>query len=442
MINIKQFIFPNNNFIYLIIFIISKVVLFFLLDIKLSPVKYGYHLLDISLLQNDLFQSLKYLHSQPLLWNFFNGLVVKFFNANLNSITTFITLYHYFLTWFIFCLSSLLLNQFHKSKRSEILLFIFVIFNPTLIFYENIFSYAHTTCALFALLSYLSFKVFQKGDRIYELYIYLVLLILSLIWVLFQPILIFLSFILICIYKKFDKIRLITFLLVFIVSLLPSLKNKIVFDTFILSSKSGQDFGTVFYDWENYCGHPIKDKEKFIKKYKVNYSRDFNHPSLIGDISHFNNLGLIVLGEECFKKTLNRIKNEPLYYVKGRFLAFLASHGKFGFDYVYPNPEGWDKYYKGLKEVYENKNYKLVRQLVVFALMLMIYSTLCYVTFSKSYKKIKPGLLLTGLFYTYLISVGTLAGGTEQERIMYTGFFINIIFFATLLDILRKGNLK
>ncbi|MFL2902775.1 MAG: hypothetical protein ACJZ4W_03510 [Candidatus Pelagibacter sp.] len=230
--------------------------------------------------------------------------------------------------------------------------------------------------------------------------------------------------------------------MVFIVSLLPSLKNKIVFDTFILSSKSGQDFGTVFYDWENYCGHPIKDKEKFIKKYKVNYSRDFNHPSLIGDISHFNNLGLIVLGEECFKKTLNRIKNEPLYYVKGRFLAFLASHGKFGFDYVYPNPEGWDKYYKGLKEVYENKNYKLVRQLVVFALMLMIYSTLCYVTFSKSYKKIKPGLLLTGLFYTYLISVGTLAGGTEQERIMYTGFFINIIFFATLLDILRKGNLK
>ena len=116
MNNIKQYIFPNNGFIYLIIFIISKVVLFFFLDIKLSPINYGYHLLDISLLQNDLIQSLKYLHSQPLLWNFFNGLVVKFFDGNLNSITIFFTLYHYFLTWFIFCLSNLLLNQFHKNK--------------------------------------------------------------------------------------------------------------------------------------------------------------------------------------------------------------------------------------------------------------------------------------------------------------------------------------
>ena len=442
MNNIKQYIFPNNSFIYLIIFIISKVVLFFFLDIKLSPINYGYHLLDISLLQNDLIQSLKYLHSQPLLWNFFNGLVVKFFDGNLNSITIFFTLYHYFLTWFIFCLSNLLLNQFHKNKRSEIILFAFVIFNPTIIFYENIFSYAHTTCALFALLSYFTFKIFQNKKINYEIYAYLVLLILSSIWLLFQPILIILSFILICVYKKFNKIRLIGFLLIFIISLIPSLKNKIIFDTFTFSSKSGQDFGTVFYDWENYCGHPIKDKEKFTKKYKIKYNRDFNHPSLIGDISHFNNLGLIVLGEECFKKTLNRIKNEPLYYAKGRILAFLSSHGKFGFDYVYPNPKGWDKYYKGLKEIYENKNYKLIRQFLVFFLMITIYSTLCYITFSKSYKNIKPSLILTGLFYTYLISVGTLAGGTEQERIMYTGFFINIIFVATFLDILRKRNLK
>ena len=43
--------------------------------------------------------------------------------------------------------------------------------------------------------------------------------------------------------------------------------------------------------------------------------------------------------------------------------------------------------------------------------------------------KLRKGLFLSAVLYAYLLSVGTLAAGTEQERILYTGFVINVLFF-------------
>ena len=34
-----------------------------------------------------------------------------------------------------------------------------------------------------------------------------------------------------------------------------------------MNSKGGQDIGTVFYNWEEYCDHPIKNKKEYIDKY-------------------------------------------------------------------------------------------------------------------------------------------------------------------------------
>ena len=123
------------------------------------------------------------------------------------------------------------------------------------------------------------------------------------------------------------------------------IKNKIIFGVLTPSSKSSHYFGTVFYDWQEYCGHPITDKDHSTKKYFEKYNKHFDHPALVGEKSGFNNIGIIVLGENCLKITLNRIFDEPLIYIEGRARAFLASHGKFAFDYIHPNPIGWKKYY-------------------------------------------------------------------------------------------------
>ena len=50
----------------------------------------------------------------------------------------------------------------------------------------------------------------------------------------------------------------------------------------------------------------------------------------------------------------------------------------------------------------------------------------------KNNNKLKKGLLVSSIPYIYLLSVGTLAAATEQERIMYTGFVVYILFFIIL----------
>ena len=213
-------------------------------------------------------------------------------------------------------------------------------------------------------------------------------------------------------------------------SLIPMIKNKLIFNTFTASTKGGQDFGTVFYDWQEYCGHPIHDKDHFTKKYFEKYNKHFDHPALVGEKSKFNNIGIIVLGENCLKMTLNRIFDEPFIYIEGRARAFLASHGKFAFDYMYPNPIGWKKYYNYLDNLYKNKKIKLFRQILIFSIMMYIYFTILnFLILKKNEMKLRKGLFLSAVLYAYLLSVGTLAAGTEQERILYTGFVINVLFF-------------
>ena len=46
---------------------------------------------------------------------------------------------------------------------------------------------------------------------------------------------------------------------------------------------------------------------------------------------------------------------------------------------------------------------------------------------------LKNGLLISCIPYIYLLIVGTFAAGTEQERILYTGFVVNILFLIILL---------
>ena len=211
-------------------------------------------------------------------------------------------------------------------------------------------------------------------------------------------------------------------------------KNKIIFGVFTASSKSGQDFGTVFYDWRDYCGDPNKEMANYSKLYLKEFNKSFDHPSLVGEKSKYNNLGIIVIGRNCFQKTIKRIIENPYLYLDGRVRAFLASHGKFAFDYIYPIPQGWKKYYENISKLYENKKIKLLRQIIVFTLMMFIYFTIFrFMFFNRKNNALKNGLIIASIPYIYLLIVGTFAAGTEQERILYTGFVVNILFFIILL---------
>ena len=334
----------KNKFIFLVfIFFFTRIIIYNYFEIQINTPNYGYHLLDISLLKNDLFNSLIYLHSQPPLWNLFNGIIAKIMNGEINLISKFFNIYHCFLTLLIIYFFIKILREFYLNNKIELFIFFFITLNPSIIFFENIFHYTHTTLFFFTLNTYNIIKLFKTNNYKYEIYIYLNILILSFIWILFQPILLLIVFLSIRLLRKNSKKVFFVFSLIFIISLSPMIKNKIIFGVLTPSSKSGHDFGTVFYDWQEYCGHPITDKDHSTKKYFEKYNKHFDHPALVGEKSGFNNIGIIVLGENCLKMTLNRIFDEPFIYIEGRARAFLASHGKFAFDYMHPNPIGWKK---------------------------------------------------------------------------------------------------
>jgi len=425
----------KNKFIFLVfIFFFTRIIIYNYFEIQINTPNYGYHLLDISLLKNDLFNSLIYLHSQPPFWNLFNGIIAKIMNGEINLISKFFNIYHCFLTLLIIYFSIKILREFYLNNKIELFIFFFITLNPSIIFFENIFSYAHTTLFFFTLTTYNIIKLFKTNNYKYEIYIYLNILILSFMWILFQPILLLIVFLSIRLLRKNSKKVFFVFSLIFIISLSPMIKNKIIFGVLTPSSKSGQDFGTVFYDWRDYCGDPQKEMGIYKKKYFEEYNNTFDHPSLVGEKSGYNNLGIIVLGKNCFKVTLKRIIQNPLLYLEDRGKAFLASHGKFAFDYVYPNPIGWKKYYENVSNLYKNKKVKLSRQAIIFTIMMYIYFTILhFIFFSKNNNELKKGLLVSSIPYIYLLSVGTLGAANEQERILYTGFVVYILFFIILL---------
>tara|TARA_E500000178_G_scaffold343639_1_gene390710 strand:+ start:239 stop:1078 length:840 start_codon:yes stop_codon:yes gene_type:complete len=273
----------------------------------------------------------------------------------------------------------------------------------------------------------------------YEIGIYFCIFILGNIWLLFQPhILIPLAFLIIRFFKKSNLKVLIYPLILTILSLSPIIKNKFVFGEYILASKGGHDIKDIFYDWDKYCDHPQKDIKKYENIYFEKYKKNFDHPSLVGPKSKFNNVGMITYSQNCKKITFDRLIAEPKMYFKHRFLAFLAAHGKFGFDYIYPVPNGWKNFYSDIYKIYENKNAKLFRQVVLFFFKMYIYFTIIKFFISKKIPvNFRAKTFFSSLIYIYLLCIAVFVAGTEQERLLYTGFVINLFF---IICFLKKKN--
>jgi hypothetical protein len=214
--NNKKFLFLHEITIIFFVFLISRLITFFYLELDISNISYGYHLLNIELVKKDFLKSLLYLHSQPYLWNLFNGLIVKIFDGKIYYISKFFLYYHFLLTIVSIFIIRKITFLFCISATRRIIIIIFIILNPALIFYENIFQYAHTTFCIFTILTYCILKFFKSFDLKYELYIYLLLFLLGSIWLLFQPILLLsVAFIIFRFYTKFNKVSFLCFCIFF-----------------------------------------------------------------------------------------------------------------------------------------------------------------------------------------------------------------------------------
>ncbi len=188
---IKKNLFFSSYLIYiLLIFIVSRLFLSFTLDISMNDLNYGYKLLDYPNLENSFLNSIIYLHSQTPGWNFLNAISFKIFTGNLTIIYLTFNILFSLLTFFMIYYAILICREFDLKLSGEIIIISFLLFNPTIIFYENLFDYNQVITFLFTQMSYFIIKFFKSNENKFEILTYVNLLLLSYFWALFQPALI------------------------------------------------------------------------------------------------------------------------------------------------------------------------------------------------------------------------------------------------------------
>ena len=163
-----------------------------------TPLFFAKQYLDPLLLENDLLKSLLYLHSQPPLFNFFLGAILKVspipaisYEILFKTAGLLIPLLFYGI------LSSLGIN----SLVSLMATIIFML-NPTLILYENLLYYTHVV-ALFVLLSIFFLLNWSIKKRFVYLFLFWTsLLCLGMIRSLFHPVFFLITAVILSLYLR------------------------------------------------------------------------------------------------------------------------------------------------------------------------------------------------------------------------------------------------
>lgn len=389
------------------------------------------------------------MHYQPPLWNLIYGIFIKIFGSNLDILTKCI---HYFniTISFISIYYFYLISNFFKIKNSKKVLtfFIFIILSPGYLFYETITHYTHLTTLLFAQLVYFFLKFSQKKTLKYQILIYSISLILVYTWSAFSHplfiLVIFFGIILIKFSENFIKSFLI-FLIAVLLSILPSIKNKIKFDVFANSSWAGIQIIQVLQNWDNFekCNFMIDERERVNEenKFKKKYPQiDINHPSLIGGMSKFNHIAFIDVAKICTEIGINLIKQDPLFFLNKVKFNFISTHGHFSFDHVGWEPTNWIKYYGFFDKLKKNTftNQLKIRTLQLYYFLMYLFFIILtlrnLLSINKKERYFEKSLSSIFFIYSWLILIIHFGAGFEQERMRHTGHFLHIIFFILIIQ--------
>ena len=425
----------NKKISYIYFFTASKFVNFFILGISPTDIPgFGYSLLNKELLHNDLLKSLFYMHIQPPLYNFIVGLGLKTFSANLYFLKFFLFFFNLTLSFFIIILSLKIARILNLNNKQQFFLFFFLLLNPSIIFFENHLGYMHISNFLMVFLTYLIIKYLINKSVIYLNFIFFVILLLTLIYSLFHPIIILLVYFLINFKNKISKKNfLIIYLLIFL-SFLNPIKNFFIFSIFSNSSFLGFNLSTTLYPaFTNHSFSDFKidcDMDKYLSGY-YNVNNIEIHQSLGSNKSNSNNIINLVKSKECMHKSINLIINNPKDYLYGRFLAFLASTSKFSFEK--DNYQINDRY--GIFSILNNLNeynLKLYKQLFIFFFNFFVNFYLIFYLI-KNKTLIRNSILIIYILYLFVFAIAHLVNGYEHARIMYSMFTIYIIFLILFL---------
>lgn len=443
--------YKNIFIIYSSIFIISRITIYFFFDVEPTFVPRG-QILELYLLRENLLESLYFLHFQPFLWNFIFGILAKFYSSN-ETIYYISFIFNFIITLFIIYYVYKILTLFKFSDLTKHIILFFILLNPNIIFYENyVPHYAHLSLLIMFQVIYFLLMYFHTKRIKYEFYCYLGILILSFIWVLFSFITLIFLFLIFRIYeKKFDYNSLLIFLIILFISIIPNLKNKIVFNIFSAGSWTGIQLAMATNPtaecsiWQYSMSSDEKTNtkhknliQKEMEEYKIHFKRNIKGRAAVElNEANTNNVGIIYRSKRCLKSSIEYIKKNPDNYAKRILMFFLASHSKFAFEHDLM-PKNWEINFNNNKVL---NDYKRIKQVVLIFYMIILYLFFLKIFFNNDNVFTRPLILFILLFNLYVVSVSHLMAGYETERMMYTLFFNHIFFIAYFLEKYLKEKL-
>ena len=438
----------NNDILLFTIFLylLSRIIIFYIgifPDYKI--LENMWQVLDLNLLKKDFISSLYYIHYQPPLWNFFIGLIVKIFDADYLILSRVI---HYF-NLMISVLSIIIffkLSEILKLSRLQIFIssILYLILSLSYLFYENYLHYTHLTTLFFLLFIFNYFRFVENFNIKYEVYIYLTATLLVYTWSAFShPLFILLIFMTIILIKfRLNIYRsTIIFFLFLIISILPSIKNKVEFNFFGNSSWVGLQIIQVLQRWDVHGGtcnmnfDRIYDYEKIYSENNIITNR---HPSFVGDLSRWNNIGMIYKTKKCLKTGIKLVLDDPINYLSIVKFNFISTHGHFAFDHGF-KPIGWNKYFSFFDDIKINTFLNSVKVRFVQLYYLIIYLFFTFIIIRSLFKikhvgNYNHGKAMSSVFliYLWMIILTHMFAGFEQERMRHIGHFLHILFFSIL----------
>ncbi len=323
------------------IFVISRFILLKVgIGLSLDPLYSYWQYLDPKALENNLLQSIFYLHAQPPFFNLIIGIVLKLFPNSYE--TVFQNLFYLFSLTIYFSIFQLL-YLYGISRKISFLLATLFILSPEAILYENYFFYTWFISSLL-ILSVLLLRIYQYSGRA----LYIFLFISAIFIVAFTRSLFHLLYIIpllaliLHISGRDFSIKLFSLLLFTLLSALY-LKNYILFGTFSSSSWMGMNLFKI----ARYCVdkdemkrlirnreispscavEPFSTIDRYPKRFSKVPKRFENIDVLSREYktSHYgnrNHYGYIEISKELRRDSIFLIRKHPFAYMKSVIKAW------------------------------------------------------------------------------------------------------------------------
>lgn len=348
---------------------------------------------------------------QPPLFNLFTSLSLKLFSDPTIFWEISFMLMGLFTTLLLYLIGS------HLSLNRKILLILITfgfILNPSSFLYENWYFYTYPSMFLFTLFAYLCLK----GKLVPSLFV-----LTALIWLMsiFQPI-IFIILLIVVIIKRGLRYSIMAFSLPFFLSIVPHLKNFIIFGTFSSSSWYGMNVAKGIVWSEKIVPLKYNPSKMFLEKpfSKVDvYEKYINwkpYGVVITDEKtepytlrvNYNHSIYVEVSRRLFKESLKIFLNEPyrIFIILGMsFITFLNA------PHLYlSHKKRINRILKIYSIIYGNKAlYFIITFILVFGL---ISSLLSFQRLDYTHKLV----ILTVLYYVLVSSIDP----GENNRFRFT----------------------